>query len=164
MPQISQIAATYASQVFWLLATFGFVFIVIGLGMLPKIESTVEARDNRISGDLSAAKAASARADEIEEEYRVKTNEDRAAAQKITLAAKDKAAKAAEKRLADADAKIAEKISAAEVKIAAATASAMTEIETIAAEAAQDMVAKVSGTKASTAAASKAVKAALANG
>ncbi|MBK5263867.1 MAG: ATPase [Alphaproteobacteria bacterium] len=164
MPQISQIAATYASQIFWLLLTFGFVFVVVGLGMLPKIESTVEARDKRISDDLDAAKAASARADEIEEEYRVKSDENRAAAQKVTHIAKEKAAKAAEKRLADADAKIAEKIAAAEAEIAAATASALTQIEGIAADAAQDMVTKISGAKASAAAASKAVKAALANG
>src|SRR3546814_17302143 len=87
----------------------------------------------------------------------------RAAAQKITQLAKEKAAKAAERRLADADAKISEKIGAAEAEIAAATASAMTEIEVIAAEAAQDMVAKISGATASAAAASNAVKAALAN-
>ena len=164
MPQISQIAATYASQIFWLLATFGFVFIVIGLGMMPKIESTVEARDKRISDDLETAKAAHARADEIEEEYRTRTNEDRAAAQKITQAAKDKGARDAEKRLAKADGEIGEKIAAAEARIADATAAAMTEIEAIAAEAALELVSKVSGAKASPAAATQAVKAALANG
>src|SRR3546814_15666353 len=83
----------------------------------------------------------------MEEVDRIQTGEDRAAAQKITQLAKEKAAKAAERRLADADAKISEKIGAAEAEIAAATASAMTEIEVIAAEAAQDMVAKISGAK-----------------
>ncbi|MBB4642161.1 F0F1 ATP synthase subunit B family protein [Rhizorhapis suberifaciens] len=164
MPQISQIAATYASQIFWLLVTFGFVFVVIGLGMMPKIESTVEARDKRISDDLDAAKAAHARADQIEEEYRAKTNENRAAAQKITLAAKGKAVKDAEKRLAKADGEIADRLAVAEARIAEATGQAMTEIEVMAAEAALEMVSKVSGAKANSAAATKAVKAALANG
>jgi F-type H+-transporting ATPase subunit b len=164
MPQIAQLAQTYSSQIFWLLLIFGFVFFVIGLGMYPKVESTVGARDRRISDDLDAARAASARADKIEEDCRIKSNENRAAAQQITQDAKGKAAKAAAKRLADADAKIAAKIAAAEAEIAAATASAMTEIESIAAEAAQDIVTKISGAKASAAAASKAVKAALANG
>src|SRR3546814_2548724 len=67
MPQISQLAATYSSQIFWLLLIFGFVFFAIGLGMFPKVESTVDARDKRISDDLEAAKAASARADRSEE-------------------------------------------------------------------------------------------------
>ncbi|MBP6111483.1 MAG: ATPase, partial [Sphingobium sp.] len=38
MPQIAQLAATYSSQIFWLLLTFGFVFFVIGLGMVPKVQ------------------------------------------------------------------------------------------------------------------------------
>ena len=64
MPQIAQIAETYSSQIFWLLLTFGFVFFVIGLGMVPKVQGTADARDAKISGDLDAAKAAFARADE----------------------------------------------------------------------------------------------------
>ena len=41
MPQISQFAESWyaASQIFWVLLTFGFVFFVIGRGMLPKITS-----------------------------------------------------------------------------------------------------------------------------
>src|SRR3546814_10334477 len=112
--------------------------------MFPKVESTVDARDKRISDDLEAEKAASARADEIEEEYRIQNGEDRAAAQKIKQLAKEKAAKSAERRLADADAKISEKIGAVETEIAAATASAMTEIEVIAAEEEPELVAKLS--------------------
>src|SRR3546814_17678411 len=110
MPQISQLAATYSSQIFWLLLIFGFVFFAIGLGMFPTVESTVDARDKRISDDLEAAKAASARADEIEEEYRQKNSEDRSATQKMNQLAKEKAAKAAERALADETRKIYEKI------------------------------------------------------
>ena len=66
MPQIAQIAETYASQIFWLLLTFGFVFFVIGLGMVPKVQATMEGRDAKITGDLDGAKAAFARADESE--------------------------------------------------------------------------------------------------
>ncbi|MEN9719093.1 MAG: hypothetical protein RIQ99_1971, partial [Pseudomonadota bacterium] len=49
MPQISQLAATYASQIFWLLVFFGFIFFVIGKGMVPKVMATVEARDKQIA-------------------------------------------------------------------------------------------------------------------
>src|SRR3546814_20016100 len=94
MPQISQLAATYSSQIFWLLLIFGFVFFAIGLGMFPKVESPVDARDKRISDDLEAAKAASARADEIEEEYRIQTGQDRAAAQKIPPLAQEQTERA----------------------------------------------------------------------
>ena len=44
MPQISQIAATYASQIFWLLITFGILYFGIGKMMVPKVMATVDAR------------------------------------------------------------------------------------------------------------------------
>ncbi|MCB2014185.1 MAG: ATPase [Sphingobium sp.] len=161
MPQIAQLAATYSSQIFWLLLTFGFVFFVIGLGMVPKIQSTVDARDSKIAEDLARAKAAFARADELEEEHRTRENEARAAAQGVVAEAKAKAVKDTEKQVATADKKIAGKIAEAEEAVRAASAAALTEIEGVAAEAAQDMVAKISGGKVTAAAAKKAVKAAL---
>ena len=161
MPQIAQLAATYSSQIFWLLLTFGFVFFVIGLGMVPKIQSTVDARDAKIAEDLARAKAAFARADELEEEHRARENEARTAAQGVVADAKAKAAKDTEKQIATADKKVAAKIAEAEEAVRAASAAALAEIEGVAAEAAQDMVAKISGGKVTAAAAKKAVKAAL---
>jgi len=164
MPQIAQLADTYASQIFWLLLTFGFVFFVVGLGMVPKIQGTVDAREGKIAKDLETAKAATERADAIEEEYRTRSNESRAAAQALIVDAKSKATKATEKQLATADARIADILAKAEAEVKAASNAALTEIETVAADAAQDMVAKISGAKASPTAARAAVKAALAHG
>lgn len=161
MPQIAQLAATYSSQIFWLLLTFGFVFFFIGRGMVPKVQSTIDARDAKIAEDLSSAKAAFARADELEEEHRTRDNEARAAAQAVVAEAKAKAAKAAEKQIATADKKITTKIAEAEEAVRAASAKALAEIENVAAEAAQEMVAKISGVAVPADAAAKAVKAAL---
>ncbi|WP_340264362.1 F0F1 ATP synthase subunit B family protein [Sphingobium mellinum] len=164
MPQIAQIAETYASQIFWMLLTFGFVFFVIGRGMVPKVQATADARDAKITGDLDAAKAAFSRADEAEADYRAREAESRAAAQATLAQAKAEAAKASEVKLAAADAEIAQLISAAEARIKAATSAAMSEIETVAADAARDMVARISGVSASDEAARNAVKAALVHG
>lgn len=164
MPQIAQIAETYASQIFWMLVTFGFVFFVIGRGMVPKVQATADARDAKITGDLDAAKAAFARADEAEADYRAREAESRAAAQTTLVQAKAEAAKASEVKLAAADAEIAQLIGAAEARIQAATNAAMAEIETVAADAARDMVARISGVSASDEAARNAVKAALVHG
>lgn len=161
MPQIAQLAATYSSQIFWLLLTFGFVFFIIGLGMVPKVQSTVDARDAKISEDLARAKAAFARADEIDDEHRVRDNEARAAAQAVVAEAKVKAAKDAEKKVGAEDKKIAAKIGEAEEAIRASSVKALAEIEAVAADAAQDMVAKISGAAVSSDAAAQAVKAAL---
>ncbi|MFN5820814.1 MAG: ATPase, partial [Novosphingobium sp.] len=55
MPQIAQLAETWSSQIFWMLIFFGFIFFVIGRGMVPKVMATVETRDRQIASDLAAA-------------------------------------------------------------------------------------------------------------
>lgn len=163
MPQLSQISEIFASQLFWLLVTFGLVYLIIGRGMVPKIAETVDARDKRISEDLAEAERARARADEIEEEYRAKTEANRAEALKVTQSARDEAARANEKRLAEAGAAIGERTAAAEARIGEAKAAALTEIEAVAAEAAQDMVARLTGIEVARDQAEAAVKQELAN-
>ena len=164
MPQISQLAATYASQIFWLLLTFGIVFVVIGLGMVPKIQANVDQRDQSVTGDLAAAEAARAAADRAEEEWRTRENAIRADAQKVIAEARATAAKSTEKTLAEANERIGVKLSAEEARIAEASRAAMAEIEVVATEAAQTIVSRLSGTNVSEADARDAVKAVLANG
>ena len=155
MPQIDQIAATYASQIFWLLLTFGLTFFVIGIGMFPKIQGTVDARDQRIASDLEAARAANAQADELEETYRVKMERDRSDAAALVDKRRSESALVEEKRKAEADAEIGDTVAAAEAQIASAAQDAMVEIEQLAGELAQQLVTKVSGAKVTKAAAVK---------
>jgi F-type H+-transporting ATPase subunit b len=159
MPQIAQISETFASQLFWLIVVFGLIYLVIGRGMLPKIEATVDARDRRISEDLAEAERARARADEVEESYRRQTEHNRAEAGKVTQAAKDAAARENAQKLATAEAQIGERVTAAEARIAAAAGAAMAEIEDVAALAAQEMVARLSGASVTREEAAQAVKA-----
>ena len=164
MPQIAQIVDTYASQIFWLFIVFGLIYFGIGRAMLPKIEATVEARDERIASDLAAAEAARAKADETEEGYRARMDAARAEALKATHAAKSASAVEAEKRVREADAALAAKTAEADARIKAAQADALAGIEDVAVEAAQEIVAKVSGAAVGRDEAAGAVKAALANG
>ena len=69
MPQIAQIAATYASQAFWLLLVFGIIYFVIAKGMLGRIGQTVEARAQKVADDLATAERARADADKAEADY-----------------------------------------------------------------------------------------------
>ena len=164
MPQIDQISEIFASQLFWLVVTFGLVYLVIGRGMLPKIEATVDARDKQIAGDLAAAEAARRTAEEIDETNRARAEANRAEALKVTQAAKDSAAREAEQKVKAADVQGETKVAAAEARIREATEAAMGDIETVAAEAAQEMVARLTGKTVSRDQADNAVKAALANG
>ncbi len=162
MPQIDQLAEFLTSQIFWVLVTFGLVFFVVGLGMVPKVQATVDMRDKRIADDLAAAQAAQRAAEESEDAHRTRTEANRVEALKLTAAAKAEAATQSEQRLAKADAALAKKVAKAEARIAEASGSALAEIESVAAESAQEIVARLAGVKVTAAQAASAVKAVLA--
>ena len=164
MPQISQLAATYASQIFWLLVTFGLVFFIVGRGMLPKVQKTIDARDQSITADLAAASKARDAADQAEEAWRQRDQANREKAQALVAEARHNAAKTTEATLAAANAEQAQRIAAGEAEVRAATDRALGEIEALAAEAAQDIVARVSGAQVSAEEARGAVKAAMVHG
>lgn len=164
MPQISQLAETYSSQIFWVLIFFGFIFFVIGKGMVPKVMDTVALRDKQIADDLAAAESARTQADAEEEAWRKRENENRASAQALIAKAKAEAAAQTEKKLAAAQANIDQKLAEAESGISQARAAALGEIEDVASEAAQDIVRRLAGVDVAPAAAKSAVKEALSHG
>ena len=154
---------TYSSQIFWLLVTFGFVFFVVGRGMVPRVMETVSERDSQIAGDLAAAQAARDKADDEEEAWRKRENENRAQAQAVIAKAKADAAAKSEQKLAAAQKRIDAKLDKADLEIAEARNAAMTEVESVAAEAAQDIVKQLAGVKVTAASAKSAVKKAMTN-
>lgn len=161
MPQLSQLSDVVLSQLFWLLLVLGFIYFVIGRTMVPKIQSTVDARDQQIANDLAAADRARTEADGIEEAYRARMDESRAEAATRTATAKKNAAIAAEKRVGEAGGAIAATSAEAEARIRASRAAAVVGIETTAAELAQEIVEKLAGMTVSKAQAVEAVKASL---
>jgi F-type H+-transporting ATPase subunit b len=161
MPQIAQLSETFASQIFWMLIFFGIVFFVIGKGMVPKVMATVDSRDTQIASDLAAAEQARNAADAQEEAWRVAANAQRAEAQAVIASAKAQAAKATEARLAGVNEKLDARLAEADARIAQAREGALGEIETVASEAASDIVSRLAGIAVDEAAARAAVKEAL---
>lgn len=145
MPQINQLSAIFFSQLFWLVVVFGFVYFVIGRGMVPKIRSTVDERGARIAADLAAAEQARADADATEEAWRAKMNEARVEAAQVTQEAKDASARDTEAKVKQSAGKIAKKVDAAETKIRDSAAAARSQLEAFAAEATQDMISRLTG-------------------
>ena len=164
MPQIAQIAATYASQIFWLLLTFGILYFGIGKGLVPKIVSTVDAREGRIAGDLAAAVAARAQADTVQATWQAEMDAARVAAQAETAAAAKRAAMAFEQQVHAADAEIAERLGHHDLAVANAKAQALANLQNVAAEAAQQLADKVAGLQVSLDSASDAVRRTMAHG
>ena len=164
MPQIQQIAEIYASQLFWLVIFFGAIFLFVGYGMVPKIQATVDARDARIAQDLKEAGSARETADKLEEQYRAAMDKSRSEAAHIAAEAKAAGARATEVQVKEADQAAQGRLEEAMARIAQARSSAMNEIETVAAEAAAEMVQRVAGLSVDPTTAKKAVQQELSRG
>ncbi|WP_203310178.1 MULTISPECIES: ATPase [Sphingomonas] len=164
MPQIAQLSATYASQIFWLLVTFGILYFGIGKVMVPKVIATVDAREAQVAGDLAAAEQARLSADAVEAAWRAEMDSARAAAQAETTAAKARAAKAAESQIHAVDAELAERLAHHDLAVGNAKAQAMLNLQSVAAEVAQELVGKVAGLQVSIEAAADAVRRSSAHG
>ena len=161
MPQITQLPFIFFSQLFWLLVVFGILFFGIGRGMLPKIQGTVELRDKKISEDLERAQAARAEAEATEAEWRTRMDAARAEAARLAQEAKQASARETEAKVSAAAGQINEKVESAGAKIRAALDSARSEIEAVAADATQQMVARLTGIQVEPNEAANAVKAEL---
>lgn len=164
MPQISQIAATYASQIFWLLITFGILYFGIGKMMVPRVQGVMDLRESHIAQDLATAEAARVEADRTEAAWNADMDAARAAAQAEVAAAKARAATAAESQLRAADADLAERIAHHDLAIGNAKAAAMVSVQAIAAEAAQELVERLSGVTVTPEVANEAVRRQLNHG
>ena len=161
MPQIEQLPFIFFSQLFWLTLVFGIIFFGIGRGMLPKIQSTVDLREQQIADDLEQAQAARAAAEETEAAWRERMDDARAEAARLAQDARQESARDTESKVRGAADKINLKVEAAEQQIRDALSAARAEIEAVAAEASREMVARLTGIEVDCTAAAKAVKAEL---
>ena len=147
MPQINQLPDVFASQLFWLAIFFGLIFFAIGIRMLPKIRSTVDERDRKVSDDLEKAKAARAAAEESENEWRIRIDNARQQATRAAQEAKRQSAIETEARVKEALDEIDAKVEAARVRLWTSVQAARAEMEAVVAEATQQMVQQLTGLK-----------------
>src|SRR5690348_5204374 len=161
MPQLSQLSQVYLSQFLWLAIALGFIFFVIARGMVPKIQSTVDAREKRIAGDLEAAQKARTAADETEAAWRERMDRARSEAAQIAQEAKAKSGRDTEAKVKATADKLNARIDAAQASIREALVAARSEIEAVAAGATQEMVQRVAGLSVDNREAADAVKAEL---
>jgi F-type H+-transporting ATPase subunit b len=159
MPQLTQLPEIWWSQLFWLAVVFGIIFFAIGLGMVPRIQSTVDAREKKVTDDLERAQAARQAADATEAAWRERMDVARAEAAKVSNEAKQSSAKDTESKVRKAAEKINAKTEAAQAKLRTAVKGARAGIETVAAEAAAEMVSRLTGNVVAPQDAAQAVKA-----
>ena len=145
MPQLTQLPLIFWSQLFWLAVTFGITFFVIGRGMVPKIQGTVDLREKRISEDLECAQAARREADETEAAWRARMDSARADAARLAQEAKAESGRETEARVKAAADKLNVHVESSQAKIREAVSAARAEIEAVAAEATRELVQRLTG-------------------
>ncbi len=164
MPQLSQLSLVYSSQWFWLVITLATIYFVVGKGMVPRVERTMDDRNAQIADDLAAADKARTEADAVEEAYRLRIDASRAQSAKLTAKAKADSAVTTEKKLGEVDASLDARLAEAQVRIRGARGAAVKDIEGVAAELAKDIAAKVAKLDVSLVDSAKAVKLVMSDG
>ena len=147
----------WPGEIVWTLVIFGLLFFLFSKVFVPRIGDTIANREDRISGDIGAARRLRDEAEAQAAEARAETAVARAQAQKLAQDAKAKAHAEVAARDAVEQAKVAEVIAKAELGIAATRERAMTHLAEIAADIAGAIVGKLTGEAASAAEVSAAV-------
>ncbi|QGM96394.1 hypothetical protein [Methylocystis parvus] len=142
----------FAPQLAWLVLIFGFLYILMSRLALPRVGGIIETRERKIASDLDASREMQAKAQAAaaanDENLRLRREE----AQTIGREAQQKIADEASALRARAEAESAEKIRAAEARIASAKSAALANVEEIALDAAASIVEKLTGATADRAA------------
>ena len=138
-------AGTFPAQLLWLAISFGALYYFMSRRFLPRVGAVIEGRKARIAKDLDEATALQQKADAAAAAHEKTLAEARAKAQALAQAARDELAAetaARRKRLED---ELAAKLAAAESQIDATRAQAMSNVASIAREAAGAIVERLIG-------------------
>jgi len=159
MPQFD--STYFASQLFWLYASFILLFILLSVFAMPKIGGVLEERQKRIDTDLDKAHALKTEAETAIAAYEKALAESRAEAHKILQANAETMAKAAEARQKEIGDKLAKQIKDGEARIQSAKDEALGHIREISAELVRASVEKLTGQSAEDAQVEAAITASL---
>ena len=143
MPQLN--SAVFLPQLFWLAVIFGLLYFVMSRVALPEIAAVLEERRKRIAGDLDRAADLKAKADEAVAAYEQRLAEARMRAEALARETRDRLNAEAEERRKALEAQLNERLAAAEARIEALKSQAMSNVRTIAAEAAGAIVEQLTG-------------------
>lgn len=135
----------WPGQMAWMLIIFGVMFILFAKVFVPKVGGAIEGREGQIAGDIAEARRLKDEAEAQAAAAAAETAEARARAQRLAAEAKAKAQAEAAARQAVEEAKLNEKLAAAEASLAAARDQAMAKVAGIAGDTAQAIVEKLTG-------------------
>jgi F-type H+-transporting ATPase subunit b len=136
---------TFPSQIFWLVITFGFLFVVLWRVAGPRINAVITTRRNQINADIAAAQKGRSEAEAAQVAYQTALAGARARANTLAEESRKVINSEIEKARHDADAMAAAEIDKAESRIAASRGEARTHVANAARDAAVAIVARLTG-------------------
>ena len=135
--------STFPSQIFWLVVTFAFLFVVVWRVAGPRISGVITTRRNKINGDIAEAQKHRSDAEAASAAYQTALAGARARANAHADEARKRIAGEIDKAKADADARAHEATAKAEASIQAMRAEARTSMTNAARDAAIEIVARL---------------------
>jgi F-type H+-transporting ATPase subunit b len=135
----------FPSQLLWLAISFVLLYVLMSKIALPRIGAIMADRSKRISDDLAAAERLKEQSNAAHAAYEKSLADARGRAQSIAGATRDQQAAEAEAAQKQLEAKLHEKLAAAEQSIASTRSSAMGNVRSIAAETASAIVERLIG-------------------
>ena len=139
----------FASQLFWLALTFGFLYWFLKEKALPRLEGSLERRSGVIEDGRTDARRLREEAEAAEAAYEQDLATARRDAQRIAGEARDQANKEASEARARSEADLDARLKDSERRVAETKAAALAHVDEIATDVAEALVAKVAGVEAS---------------
>lgn len=137
--------AGFGGQLFWLALTFIFLYLVMSRLALPRIGGILETRRTRIEGDLKEAERLRVETDRALASYEAALADARGNAHTIAEETRTSIKADIDNKRRNVEADLAARVTAAEAAIQQSKVAAMGNVDAIAAETAQELVAKLSG-------------------
>lgn len=147
MPQLN--ARTYPSQIFWLVIGFATLYYLMRRKALPRVTEILEARQERIAGDLDRAARLRDEAETAQRRHEEVVAQAQHKALERLRAVQERVAAENARRQAELEADLGRRLSEAEAGINAARERALGEVQNVAAEVAQAVVERLAGLRVS---------------
>ena len=152
---------TFASQLVSLVIAFVALYLIVSKIALPRVGAVIDARQNKIEGDLAEAQKLKDESEAALKAYEGELANARSRAQAIGAETREKLNAAAEAERKTLENKLATRLADAEKTIAATRASAMSNVRGIATDAAAAIVQRLTGVAPDGASVGRAVDATL---
>lgn len=119
----------FPSQIFWLMLTFGIMYLAFSRKILPAIAATIDNREQHVTGDLETADRLTKEANNVHDNYEKQLYDARQQAHDIMAAVEEDLKKEAEQQIHDFTEKSVQETSVVKSNLDALVADALQQIE-----------------------------------